>query len=72
MANAYSALRFAPVEWTILPEWYVLVTFPDGEELPINGAFRTKAAALRWIRANSAQWFKEHSERERPAQRRAR
>jgi hypothetical protein len=65
MAHAYSDLRFVPVKWTILPEWYVLVTFPDGKELPVNGGFRTKAGALRWIRTSSAQWFEEHNERKR-------
>jgi hypothetical protein len=35
-----------PVKWKILPGWYVLVTFPNGKELPINVVFRTKAEAL--------------------------
>jgi hypothetical protein len=52
-----------PVRWTILSEWYVLVTFPDGKELPINGAFKTKGAAQKWIRTNSAKWLKVHHER---------
>jgi hypothetical protein len=65
MAHAYSDLRFVPVKWTILPdEWYVLVTFPDGKELPINGVFRTKAEAHKWIETSSTQWFQEHSVRQ--------
>jgi hypothetical protein len=63
MADAYSDLKFVPVKWTILPEWYVLVTFPDGKELPINGAFKTKAAAHKWITTSSANWLKVHHER---------
>ena len=63
MAVAHSDLKFMPVRWTILSEWYVLVTFPDGKELPINGAFKTKGAAQKWIRTNSAKWLKVHHER---------
>ncbi len=65
MAHAYSDLRFVPVKWKILPGWYVLVTFPDGKELPLNGVFRTKAEALEWLRTSSAEWFQEHSDRRR-------
>jgi hypothetical protein len=63
MPRAQADVKFKPVEWKILPEWYVLVTFPDGKELRISGAFKTDAEAQNWIAASSAKWLKEHRER---------
>ena len=57
-------IKFKPVEWKILPEWYVLVTLPDGKELRIGG-FKTEANARDWIAKSSAAWIKEHNERKR-------
>jgi hypothetical protein len=65
MPQARKDVTFAPVEWTILPEWYVLATFPDGKELRISGAFKSRANALTWIEGGSAKWLKEHNERQR-------
>ena len=64
MAKAKPEIRFEPVEWKILPEWYVLVTLPDGKELRIGG-FKTEADARAWIVKSSAAWIKEHNERKR-------
>jgi len=64
MAEAKPEVTFKPVEWKILPEWYVLATFPDGKELRISG-FKTEAAASAWIASGSAYWLKEHSDSER-------
>ena len=64
MPQARKEMTFAPVEWKILPEWYVLATFPDGKELRISGAFKSKANAAAWIDADSAKWLKEHNERQ--------
>jgi hypothetical protein len=63
MARARTDVKFEPVEWKILPEWYVLATFPDGQELRISGAFKTEADARAWIASGSAKWLKEHRER---------
>ena len=57
--------KFSPVEWKILPEWYVLVAFADGKKLRISGAFKTEAEATAWIAASAAKWLKEHHERKR-------
>ncbi len=65
MPQARKDVTFAPVEWKILPEWYVLATFPDGKELRISGAFKSKVGALAWIEADSAKWLKEQTDRQR-------
>lgn len=62
MAKAKPEVKFEPVEWNILPEWYVRVTLPDARELRVGG-FKTKAKALEWIASSSAAWLKEHKER---------
>jgi hypothetical protein len=56
-------VKFKPVEWKILPEWYVLASFPDGKELRISGAFKGEAEARAWIASSAAKWLKEHSQR---------
>ena len=58
MAKPKPEIKFKPVEWKILPEWYVLVTLPDGKELRIGG-FKTEANARDWIAKSSAAWIKE-------------
>jgi hypothetical protein len=63
MPHAYADVKFVPVEWKILPEWYVLATFPGGSALRISGAFESKAKAQEWIAASSAKWLKEHNQR---------
>ena len=63
MPQALADVKFKPVEWKILPEWYVLVSFPDGKELRISGAFKTEAEAKAWIVASSEKWLKEHKAR---------
>ena len=65
MANAQPSVTFKPVEWKILPEYYVLATFPDGKKVRISGAFKTKAAAQQWIKTSSAHWLVENSNRKR-------
>jgi hypothetical protein len=64
MAKPKPEITFRPVEWKILPEWYVLVTLPDAKELRIGG-FKTEANAHEWIAKSSAAWIKEHNERKR-------
>jgi hypothetical protein len=64
MAKPQPEITFRPVEWKILPEWYVLVTLPDAKELRIGG-FKTEANAREWIARSSAAWIKEHNERKR-------
>jgi hypothetical protein len=64
MPKARSEISFTPVEWKILPEWYVRATLPDGKELRIGG-FKTEANAREWIAKSSAAWIKEHKERQR-------
>jgi hypothetical protein len=63
MAKPKPEITFRPVEWKILPEWYVLATFPEGKELRISGAFKTQGDAQAWIASGSAKWLKEHRER---------
>ena len=63
MAKPKPEITFRPVEWKILPEWYVLVTLPDAKELRIGG-FKTEANARDWIAKSSAAWIKEHKERQ--------
>ena len=65
MPSAESSVKFTPVEWKILPEFYVLATFPDGKKVRISGAFKTKAAAQEWIKTSSAHWLAENSNRKR-------
>ena len=64
MAKPRHEITFRPVEWKILPEWYVLVTLPDAKELRIGG-FKTEADARAWIAKSSAAWIKEHNQRKR-------
>jgi hypothetical protein len=63
MSRARTDVKFEPVEWKILPEWYVLATFPEGKELRVSGAFKTQGDAQAWIASGSAKWLKEHRER---------
>jgi hypothetical protein len=63
MSRARTDVKFEPVEWKILPEWYVLATFPEGKELRISGAFKTQGDAQAWIASGSAKWLKEHRAR---------
>jgi hypothetical protein len=64
MSEAKSAIRFEPVEWKILPEWYVRVTLPNGKQLRIGG-FENEVKAREWIAKSSAGWIKVHKERRR-------
>jgi hypothetical protein len=64
MAKPKPEIKFKPVEWKILPEWYVLVTLPDAKELRIGG-FKAEADARAWIAKSSAAWIKEHNQRKR-------
>jgi hypothetical protein len=63
MSRARSDVKFKPAEWKVLPEWYVVASFPDGAELRISGAFKTEADAKAWIVSSSAKWLTEHSAR---------
>lgn len=62
MSKAAPSIKFEPVEWKILPEWYVRAAPVDGGELRIGG-FKTEAEARHWIAKSSAAWVKEHGER---------
>jgi hypothetical protein len=64
MAKAKPEVKFEPVEWNILPEWYVRVTLPGAKQLRVVG-FETEAKAREWITKSSAAWIKEHNERRR-------
>jgi hypothetical protein len=61
MTKADPKFSFEPVEWKILPEWYVRVTLPDGKERRIGG-FKTEADARAWIAKSATAWIKVHNE----------
>lgn len=56
-AQQGSEPSFEPEENQIGDGWLVRVTWPDGEKGSIYNDFKTKAAAVKWIRSEAVVWL---------------